>query len=52
MFVIIDKFKGYKADLKQTKSCMDVNELTELLKSRDYDRYRYSYCISQLLQEF
>ncbi|KAK7139836.1 hypothetical protein R3I94_012469 [Phoxinus phoxinus] len=37
MVIHKNKFKGYKADLKQTKSCMDVNELVELLKSRDYD---------------
>ncbi|XP_056104187.1 lymphoid-specific helicase [Rhinichthys klamathensis goyatoka] len=38
MVIHKNKFKGYKAELKQTKSCMDVNELVELLKSRDYDR--------------
>ncbi|TSK22805.1 Lymphoid-specific helicase [Bagarius yarrelli] len=32
------KFKGGKADLKQSKSCVDMNELMDLLKSRDYDR--------------
>ncbi|MCJ8730630.1 hypothetical protein PDJAM_G00186590 [Pangasius djambal] len=32
------KFKGGKADLKQSKSCVDVNELMDLLKSSDYDR--------------
>lgn len=34
----LDKFKGSKAELKQTKSCIDVNELVDLLKSRDYER--------------
>ncbi len=43
IFVLLDKFKGSKAELKQTKSCVDVNELVELLKSRDYDGYRFSY---------
>lgn len=43
IFVPLDKFKGSKAELKQTKSCVDVNELVELLKSRDYDGYRFSY---------
>ncbi|XP_051946106.1 lymphocyte-specific helicase-like [Xyrauchen texanus] len=38
MVIHKNKFKGSKAELKQTKSCMDVNELVELLKSRDYDR--------------
>ncbi|KAF5910260.1 lymphoid-specific helicase [Clarias magur] len=32
------KFKGGKADLKQSKSCMDINELIDLLKSKDYER--------------
>ncbi|XP_030628261.1 lymphoid-specific helicase [Chanos chanos] len=32
------KFKGGKADLKESKSCLDVEELTELLRSRDYER--------------
>lgn len=34
-----EKFKGGKADLKQSKSCLDMNELIDLLKSSDYDRY-------------
>ncbi|XP_043111568.1 lymphoid-specific helicase isoform X2 [Puntigrus tetrazona] len=38
MVIHKNKFKGSKAELKQTKSCLDVNELAELLKSRDYDR--------------
>uniref|UniRef100_A0A8C2Q3K7 Proliferation-associated SNF2-like protein n=1 Tax=Cyprinus carpio TaxID=7962 RepID=A0A8C2Q3K7_CYPCA len=37
MVIHKNKFKGSKAELKQTKSCVDVNELVELLKSRDYD---------------
>ncbi|ROK15740.1 Lymphoid-specific helicase [Anabarilius grahami] len=37
MVIHKNKFKGSKAELKQTKSCMDVNELVELLQSRDYD---------------
>ncbi|XP_048060413.1 lymphoid-specific helicase isoform X1 [Megalobrama amblycephala] len=37
MVIHKNKFKGSKAELKQTKSCMDVNELVELLNSRDYD---------------
>ncbi|KAK3554199.1 hypothetical protein QTP70_020085 [Hemibagrus guttatus] len=32
------KFKGGKADLKQSKSCVDMNELMDLLKSNDYER--------------
>ncbi|KAM9477081.1 lymphoid-specific helicase [Clarias gariepinus] len=32
------KFKGGKADLNQSKSCMDINELMDLLKSKDYER--------------
>ncbi|XP_051504280.1 lymphocyte-specific helicase-like [Myxocyprinus asiaticus] len=38
MVIHKNKFKGSKAELKQTKSCVDINELVELLKSRDYDR--------------
>lgn len=38
MVIHKNKFKGSKAELKQTKSCVDVNELAELLKSRDYER--------------
>uniref|UniRef100_A0A673INR3 Proliferation-associated SNF2-like protein n=1 Tax=Sinocyclocheilus rhinocerous TaxID=307959 RepID=A0A673INR3_9TELE len=37
MVIHKNKFKGSKAELNQTKSCVDVNELVELLKSRDYD---------------
>ncbi|XP_057198080.1 lymphoid-specific helicase [Triplophysa rosa] len=33
-----NKFKGSKAELKQTKSCVDINELVDLMKSRDYER--------------
>ncbi|XP_066535882.1 lymphoid-specific helicase [Hoplias malabaricus] len=33
-----NKFKGGKADLNQSKKCVEVNELMDLLKSRDYDR--------------
>ncbi|KAI5606349.1 lymphoid-specific helicase, partial [Silurus asotus] len=32
------KFKGGKADLKEFGSCVDMNELMDLLKSSDYDR--------------
>uniref|UniRef100_A0A9J8CSR4 Proliferation-associated SNF2-like protein n=1 Tax=Cyprinus carpio carpio TaxID=630221 RepID=A0A9J8CSR4_CYPCA len=49
MVIHKNKFKGSKAELKQTKSCVDLNELVELLKSRDYDQYRHSYCISRVL---
>uniref|UniRef100_A0A9J8B4X2 Helicase, lymphoid specific n=1 Tax=Cyprinus carpio carpio TaxID=630221 RepID=A0A9J8B4X2_CYPCA len=38
MVIHKNKFKGSKAELKQTKSCVDLNELVELLKSRDYDQ--------------
>ncbi|XP_016133530.1 lymphocyte-specific helicase-like [Sinocyclocheilus grahami] len=38
MVIHKNKFKGSKAELIQTKSCVDLNELVELLKSRDYDR--------------
>ncbi|XP_016329415.1 lymphocyte-specific helicase-like [Sinocyclocheilus anshuiensis] len=38
MVIHKNKFKGSKAELKETKSCVDLNELVELLKSRDYDR--------------
>uniref|UniRef100_A0A8C2E6I2 Proliferation-associated SNF2-like protein n=1 Tax=Cyprinus carpio TaxID=7962 RepID=A0A8C2E6I2_CYPCA len=38
MVIHKNKFKGSTAELKQTKSCVDLNELVELLKSRDYDR--------------
>ncbi|XP_016356002.1 lymphocyte-specific helicase-like [Sinocyclocheilus anshuiensis] len=37
MVIHKNKFKGSKAELNQTKSCVDVSELVELLKSRDYD---------------
>lgn len=29
-----DKFKGAKSELNQSKSCIDLNELMELLKAR------------------
>ncbi|CAB1312581.1 unnamed protein product [Coregonus sp. 'balchen'] len=32
------KFKGGKAELKQTKSCIDVSELMDLLNTRDYEK--------------
>uniref|UniRef100_A0A8C8D225 Proliferation-associated SNF2-like protein n=1 Tax=Oncorhynchus tshawytscha TaxID=74940 RepID=A0A8C8D225_ONCTS len=32
------KFKGGKAELKQTKSCVDVSELMDLLNTRDYEK--------------
>ncbi|KAK1791623.1 hypothetical protein P4O66_013623 [Electrophorus voltai] len=38
MVIHKSKFKGGKAELKQSKSCVDVNELRDLLKSRDYER--------------
>ncbi|KAI4874280.1 hypothetical protein NFI96_028454 [Prochilodus magdalenae] len=38
MVIHKNKFKGGEADLKQSKKCVDVNELMDLLKSRDYDR--------------
>ncbi|XP_046884857.1 lymphoid-specific helicase [Hypomesus transpacificus] len=38
MVIHKNKFKGGKAELKQTKSCIDVSELMELLKSRDYEK--------------
>ncbi|KAG7462534.1 hypothetical protein MATL_G00185830 [Megalops atlanticus] len=39
MVIHRNKFKGGKAELKQqSKSCMDLTELRELLKSRDYER--------------
>ncbi|XP_076831202.1 lymphoid-specific helicase [Brachyhypopomus gauderio] len=38
MVIHKSKFKGGKAELKQSKSCMDVNELRDLLNSREYDR--------------
>ncbi|XP_056327247.1 lymphoid-specific helicase [Danio aesculapii] len=37
MVIHKNKFKGSKAELKASKSCVDVDELVELLKSRDYD---------------
>lgn len=38
-FLSSDKFKGGKAELKQTKSCVDVSELMDLLSARDYEKY-------------
>ncbi|XP_062852218.1 lymphoid-specific helicase isoform X2 [Trichomycterus rosablanca] len=38
MVIHKNKFKGGKADLNQSKSCVDINELMDLLKSRDYER--------------
>lgn len=34
----IDKFKGGKAELNQTKSCIDLDELMEMLKARGSER--------------
>lgn len=41
-----DQFKGGKSGLAQSKSCLDPQELLELLKSRDYERYVkfYFFC--------
>lgn len=33
-----DKFKGGKAELNQTKSCIDLDELIQMLKSRSAER--------------
>ncbi|KAL0964383.1 hypothetical protein UPYG_G00323070 [Umbra pygmaea] len=38
MVIHKNKFKGGKAALKQSKSCIDVSELMELLNSRDYEK--------------
>ncbi|XP_007240420.3 lymphoid-specific helicase [Astyanax mexicanus] len=38
MVIHKNKFKGGRTDLKESKKCVDVNELMDLLKSRDYDR--------------
>ncbi|TRY60793.1 hypothetical protein DNTS_032222 [Danionella cerebrum] len=38
MVIHKNKFKGSKADLNNRKSSLDVAELVELLKSRDYDK--------------
>ncbi|XP_069045174.1 lymphoid-specific helicase isoform X2 [Lepisosteus oculatus] len=38
MVIHKNKFKGGKAGLNQSKSCLDPQELMELLKSRDYER--------------
>ncbi|KAL6487251.1 hypothetical protein MHYP_G00038770 [Metynnis hypsauchen] len=38
MVIHKNKFKGGRADLTQSKKCVDVNELMDLLKSRDYER--------------
>ncbi|XP_010865484.1 lymphoid-specific helicase isoform X2 [Esox lucius] len=38
MVIPKNKFKGGKAGLKQSKSCVDVSELMDLLNARDYDR--------------
>lgn len=33
-----DKFKGGKAELNQTKSCVDLDELREMLKASGSER--------------
>ncbi|XP_018621661.1 lymphoid-specific helicase [Scleropages formosus] len=38
MVIHKNKFKGGQAELKQSKSCLDLSELMELMKSRDYQR--------------
>ncbi|KAJ8014194.1 hypothetical protein DPEC_G00037720 [Dallia pectoralis] len=38
MVIHKNKFKGRKADLKQSKSCVDVSELMDLLNTRDYEK--------------
>uniref|UniRef100_A0A4W5RCG8 Proliferation-associated SNF2-like protein n=1 Tax=Hucho hucho TaxID=62062 RepID=A0A4W5RCG8_9TELE len=38
MVIHKNKFKGGKAELKQTKSCVDVSELMDLLNARDYEK--------------
>ncbi|XP_072534071.1 lymphoid-specific helicase isoform X1 [Salminus brasiliensis] len=38
MVIHKNKFKGGRADLKESKKAVDVNDLMDLLKSRDYDR--------------
>lgn len=37
MVIHKNKFKGAKSELSQSKSLVDMNELRDLLKSRDYD---------------
>lgn len=34
----IDKFKGGKAELNQSKSCIDLDELRDLLKTRGTEK--------------
>lgn len=38
LLVTTDKFKGGRADLNQTKSCIDLDELMELLKARGTEK--------------
>uniref|UniRef100_A0A3Q3GSH7 Proliferation-associated SNF2-like protein n=1 Tax=Labrus bergylta TaxID=56723 RepID=A0A3Q3GSH7_9LABR len=38
MVIHKNKFKGRKADLNQSKSCIDLDELTELLKARGAEK--------------
>uniref|UniRef100_A0A673X1F8 Proliferation-associated SNF2-like protein n=1 Tax=Salmo trutta TaxID=8032 RepID=A0A673X1F8_SALTR len=38
MVIHKNKFKGGKAELKQTKSCVDLSELMDLLSARDYEK--------------
>ncbi|KAM6997033.1 lymphoid-specific helicase [Tautogolabrus adspersus] len=38
MVIHKNKFKGKKADLNQSKSCIDLDELTELLKARGTEK--------------
>lgn len=37
-FMFPEKFKGAKAELDQSKSCIDLDELMDLLKSRDPEK--------------
>uniref|UniRef100_A0A8B9L8N8 Proliferation-associated SNF2-like protein n=1 Tax=Astyanax mexicanus TaxID=7994 RepID=A0A8B9L8N8_ASTMX len=50
MVIHKNKFKGGRTDLKESKKCVDVNELMDLLKSRDYDRI--FYCVGTKCGEF
>ena len=34
----IDKFKGGKAELNQSKSCIDLDDLMQLIKTRDTEK--------------
>lgn len=42
-----DKFKGGKAELNQMKSCVDLDDLMEMLKARGSERFKKNLALLQ-----